>query len=262
MRRLHTYYLVVLVLGYIAFNRLNMDGALIPLRTSTSYNHPDSSQYKIIDFKDFEITLPDGWKDKGHKRVDDARMIGKLVKDDVEITYDYGQRSRDRVETLREFLFNHQVNLMIMGTEKIIGKTDSTISVTYDWPVDPAMADTIKTGILTDSIVNFFGEVKVPLQDPNYYALTAYNDSVYFIPIEVPSVIINSEITDFEKNGYTYQVVKPKSGKRGWTRLTVCREGFCIFSLHADKLDRVHQEILINAGRSIRFKEGANDEHL
>lgn len=96
---------------------------------------------------------------------------------------------------------------------------------------------------------------KIFLGEPNYYSLTKYNDSVYFIPIEVPEEIVNSRVSNLDSLGYTYNLVLPKNNKQGYTKITVDKEGFFSVVLLGEDLNSTNQEVLIKLAKSLIFRK-------
>ncbi|MBL4879800.1 MAG: hypothetical protein JKX82_00615 [Oleispira sp.] len=161
-------------------------------------------------------------------------------------------------ETLHEFLFNARNNSIIMADEIKVSETKKTNSYKYVYPISSETSDTIRTGRLTDSILNLYPKInisKIFLGEPNYYSLTKYNDSVYFIPIEVPEVIVNSRISNLDSLGYMYNLVLPKNNKQGYTKITVDKDGFFSVVLLGEDLNSINQEVLIKVAKSLIFRE-------
>jgi hypothetical protein len=147
---------------------------------------------------------------------------------------------------------------MIMADKIISYKSDSTYEISFKWPINPNTSDTIETGILTDSIRKLYPEIwsqNLLLGKPNYYSYTRYNDSAYFIPIEVPEVVIKSEILNYEKSGYSYRIARPKKSNEGYIEIFIYHDKFFPIKLSANNLDSAQQEQLIKVGLSIEYIE-------
>lgn len=250
--------ITLIALGILIFTHFNTNGRIIPYRISKSNIHPYKRDHQIIDFKKFTLTLPFGWKDKGFIVGEEGEIRGELKKNSQVFIYEYGITATPQTETLHYFLYRARNNNMIMGDEIIVSETDSTREVTYVYPIPQETSDTIKTGLLTDSIWKLYPKINfhnLLLDNPNYYSLTKYNDSIYFIPIEVPDEISHSQISNFDYSGYSYNLVVPKNRETGFTKIAVHKNGFFPFTLWGEKLDSADQNILIDAGMSLRFNE-------
>ena len=259
MRQLRNILIAILILflGFLLFKSLNKRGWIIPHIKSTTKVHPEKDSFQIIDFAYFEITMPNGWKDKGYRIGGHFDMCGRLNNNGTNISYKFGGiYPRPRTQTIQEILFQARNNEIIMGVERIINRTGTTIEVVYDYPLPPETSDTLKTGLLTDSIRELYPAPRIPkalLGEPNYYSLTKYNDSVYFIPIMVPVEIANSQISNIKRNGYSYNIVVPKNRETGFTKITIFKDGFRSVAFFGDDLNPIEQEILIETGLSLRF---------
>lgn len=249
---------IIILICIVLFREFNYNGWIIPLKRSEIIKNKENIDYQIIDFDIFSITLPKGWKDKGYIVGIEGEIHGKLRRKNRIIHYEYGVTAIPSTETLKEYLFNNRYNSWIMGEEKIVNQTDSTKEVTYIWPIDPLTSDTIKTGIITDSIKRKYADLVKPqifVGTPNCYSLTYYNDSLYFVPIEVPDEILFSDILNFELKGKYYNIVVPKEKKTGFAKVVVFKENFFPFALWAENIGLETQDILIEACKSVAFND-------
>ena len=254
VRRSIFIYFLLLILGFVIFKSLNRNGLLIPIKENKKICAPDNKNYQILDFKIFKLEFPYGWKDKGFIVGEEDEIRGKIKNKSQFFVYEYGITATPPTHKLHDYIYQRRNNDIIMGDEIVINETDSTKEIFYKFPIPAATSDTLRTGKLTDSILDCFPKVKDPfIGKPNYYSLTMYNDSMYFIPIEVPDEIANSTIRNFDSLGYGYNLVLPKNGKKGFAKISISKDGFFPFSLWGEGLDSVEQEILINAGLSLKF---------
>ncbi|MBS2211642.1 hypothetical protein KEM09_09525 [Carboxylicivirga mesophila] len=248
--------LISILTAYLLFNYLNVGGYIIPIHMSKSTIHPENKEQQIIDFKVFNLVTPLGWQDKGFKVGDEGEWYGYIKNGKTKFLYEYGITASPAVMTLKEYLFWSRNSLSIMGQEVIESETDSTITVSYKRLFDPDKTDTIKTGKLTDSLLRIH---PIPPQvferDCNYYSITQYQDTSYFIHIKVPDYIINSDINNLNQDGFTYNVVRSKTEKSGFTKVTVNSPDFFTFSLRGENLNSIMQEELITIGMSLKFNE-------
>lgn len=239
--------LLMVSIGYFLLPYFNTNGRFFPMKNSVSKIHPDKLGHQIINFGNFIITMPDGWEDEGYRVGQHADLYGILKKDKKVIRYEYGLYITSPTETLQEFLFNARNNSLNMAD-----------SYKYAYPISSEISNTIRTGRLTDSILNLYPKIKTPeifLDEPNYYSLTKYNDSVYFVPIEVPEIIANSKISNLDSLGYRYNFVLPKNNKSGYTKITVGKEGSFPVVLLGENVNLADQEVLIKAAKSLIIRE-------
>jgi hypothetical protein len=247
--------IALIAVGYFVFFYLDTNGELIPTKISEIYEHKELKDYQIIDFKEFQITTLKGWKDKGFRTQRSLGWRGKLKKDGVVFYYSYGHLCYPSTETLEEYLFLARTDDFTMAEAVVVDSTETTISVEYRWAVDWKTSDTIITGIMTDSLRKKYRSPYSDYKNCNYYSWTSYMDSVYFVGIVVPEIIVNSHIENISKNGYSFNVLKPKQAGKGLTKVFVSRGDWWNFSLHAEDLDYSAQEELIKIALSIKFKE-------
>ncbi len=227
-----------------------------PIIISKTLPHPEKPGFNIFNFKTFAIELPVGWKDRGCL-LDASGGDGELFLSEKVLYYGFGAGSFNKSEakSLYKYLYDARNDEMIMGDTVIVGSTDTTISVSFIWPIDPESSDTLETGLYCDSLKKIHPPPNQLYKNCNYYSLTEYNDSTYFIPIEVPEIVINSKTADSIYDDYQYNIVRPKNIGNGITFVIVTREPYSSFSIWGYDLDFETQEELIKAGLSVTFDE-------
>lgn len=259
MKKLIKYSVIIffaILIGFATFIIVSDFIPLKPIIISKSWQHPEKPGYNIFNFKEFVIELPVGWLDRGCI-VEAGGGNGELFMDEKVWYYGFGTGTFNKSEakTLHKYLYDARNNLMIMGNEIIVGSTDSTISVSYMWPIDPESSDTLNTGLYSESLKRINPPPNKLYKNCNYYSLTQYNDSTYFIPIEVPEIVVNSITIDSSFHDYQYNIVRPKKTGTGITIVIVSREPYSSFSIWGYDLDFESQEELIKAGLSVTFDE-------
>jgi hypothetical protein len=251
----HIAFIVISILIlFWTYRYLTVNGRVIPIKISKVFPHPQKENYQVFNFKEYIIELPIGWKDKGF-RSEALGWSGKLKKNNTIFHYGYGSCSSRAIEPLQNFLYQQRNDVMIMGDTVIVGRTDSTISLRFVWPIDPRTSDTLKTGVLTDSLIKRHPLPNQLYYDCNFYAITVYNDSIYLIPIEVPEIILNSVISDTIIDDHRFNIIRHEKTGIGITQVNVERAPYSNFTIWSQNLDYIEQEELIEAGLSVRFKE-------
>ena len=250
-----TLIVISILIVYWTYRYLTVNGRVIPIKISVSWPHPTKSGYNVFDFKEYIIELPIGWKDKGFRYEELFSWTGKLKSDKTVFHYGYCRCSWQETEKLQVFLYKSRYDEMIMGDTVIISRTDSTYSVRFVWPIDPETSDTLKTGILNDSLKKLHPPPNQLYYNCNYYSITEYNDSIYFIPIKVPEIVYNSKIDNAILDDHKYNIVRPIKTGIGITLVNVMRKPYTSFSIWGYDLDYATQEELIKAGLSVKFDE-------
>ncbi|MEN8118979.1 MAG: hypothetical protein ABFS35_01470 [Bacteroidota bacterium] len=251
------------VIRYIFHRYINVNCRLIPCKISTSKLDPSNPEYQIMTFGEFDFRIPIEWEDNGSQFEEIGNISGYLENSKIRFYYCYHSAIQVKPTTmpLNKYLYESRFDLMIMGEEIIIKETDSMKEVTYKWPPDFLTSDTLRTGVLTDSVINLYPNYKSDLKErikPNYYSLTKYHDSVYFVPIKVPQIIVNSDILQFVKDSNSYHIIRPKNKKNGYTSIEINSDNRFYFALFGENLDSITQEILIDAGKSVKFNKSQN----
>ncbi|MFT5667449.1 MAG: hypothetical protein ACI9DK_001643 [Vicingaceae bacterium] len=205
--------------------------------------------FQIIDNGIYKIVTPIGWKDKGYWHGSHGELYGTIEKNGIQFKYSYGWMAGGPTETLHEFLYDRKLNLSIMGIKKFI-KEKEGMAYYHEWPPNTniELADTIRTGRITGDLIK-----KYPYD--NYYSITQLNDSAYFIPIDVPEQILNSEIENIILDEMRYNIVTPIIIENGFTKVSINKDDspFC-FNLYADNVAKANQDILIQMALSTQFK--------
>lgn len=245
---------------YIYHRYINVNCRLIPCKISTSKLDPSNPEFQIMTFKEFNFRIPIEWEDNGSKFEEIGNITGYLENGKIRFHYCYHSAIQVKPTTmpLNQYLYESRYDPGIIGEEIVIKETNSMKEVTYKWPPDYLTSDTLKTGTLTDSVISLYPNYKASSMEqikPNYYSLTKYHDSVYFVPIKVPKIIVNSDIFRFVKENYSYHIIRPKNKKNGYTSIEVNSDNGLYFAMSGDNLDYITQEILINAGKSIKLNK-------